>query len=299
MAKSVEVCVGLFGMEGLFGGDIKAVAQSMALAEDCGIDQVSITDHVVMGSRADQYPYGDFPLPPQAPWYEPHSMLCAIAALTQSIKLSAGVIISPLRPTVLFAKQMATLDVLSGGRVQIGVGTGWQREEFDAEGLDYDNRFQLLEDQIRACRQLWTEESVTLDLETVQLKEIYCHPQPVQARLPVWFGLKPLARNARRMAELGDGWIPIVQDPQEIARGVEVLHRAYEAAGRSADELAVRAMPVVQFTQAGAPDLDATLATAQTYIDAGATCLEFLPLYFAQESEQLDAVYKSIASIRV
>lgn len=297
MSRSVEVCVGIYGMENICGGMGEAI-QAMKLAEECGIDQISITDHVVMGTRTDRYPYGKFPSPPETPWYEPHTVLSAIAGATQRIKLSAGVMISPLRSAVLFAKQMATLDVISGGRVQIGVGTGWQREEFEASGLDYDNRYQLLEDQIRACRALWTQQSVSLDLETVKLNDIYCHPHPQQERLPVWFGLKPLAKNARRIAELGDGWIPIVQDPDEIARGVEVLRRSFEEAGRKPDELAVRAMPSVVFGADRVPDLEATLAGAQAYIDAGATCLEFLPLYFAQTSAHLEHVFRAFASVK-
>lgn len=298
MATTVDVCVGMYGLEGICGGDMGAAIGAIKLAEACGIDQVSVTDHVVMGSNTDKYPYGEFPSPPEAPWYEPHTVLSAIAGATQHIKLSAGVIISPLRSAVLFAKQMATLDVISGGRVQMGVGSGWQREEFEASGVDYDNRYQILEDQIRACRALWTQESVSLKLETVKLDNIYCHPHPQQVRLPIWFGLKPLPKNARRIAELGDGWIPIVQDPAEIARGVEVLHRAFTDVGRKPEELAVRAMPSVVFTAGGVPDLEATLAGAQAYIDAGATCLEFLPLYFAQQSEHLEGVFRAIASVK-
>ena len=297
MTKAVEVCVGVYGMEGICGG-MREVIGAIKLAEDCGIDQVSITDHVVMGTRTDRYPYGRFATPPETDWYEPHTVLSAIAGATRRIKLSAGVVISPLRSTVLFAKQMATLDVISGGRVQMGVGAGWQREEFEASGLDYENRYQILEDQIRACRQLWTQESVSLAFETVKLDNIYCHPHPQQARLPIWFGLKPLARNARRIAELGDGWIPIVQDPAEIARGIETLHKAFEDAGRKPEELAVRAMPSVVFSPDGVPDLEATLTGAQAYIDAGATCLEFLPVYFAQESGRLENVFRAIASLK-
>ncbi len=297
MTKGVEVCVGLFGMDGVCGG-LREAMRAVKLAEDCGIDQVSITDHVVMGNNTHDYPYGEFPLPPEAPWYEPHTVLSAIAGITNNIKLSAGVIISPLRSAVLFAKQMATLDVLSAGRLQIGVGAGWQREEFAASGLDYDNRYQMLEDQIRTCRALWTQEAVTLELETVTLDNIYCYPQPLQARLPVWFGLKPLPKNARRIAELGDGWIPITQDPDEIASGIQTLHKAFEEAGRQPNELAVRAMPSVVFTSAGVPDLAATLAGAQAYIDAGATCLEFLPLYFVQDSSHLEDVFRAIVGLR-
>jgi len=298
MRTKPKVCIGLTGMEGIFGGRITDVIQAVKQAEDCGIDQVSLTDHVVMGRHVENYPYGKFPMPLDYAWHEPHTVLSAIAAITDRIRLSAGVIISPLRPTVLFAKQVATLDVISGGRVDMGVGTGWQREEFDASGYDYDKRFQMLEDQIRACRRLWTERSVTLDLETVKLEEIYCHPQPVQQRLPVWFGLKPLAQNARRIAELGDGWIPIGQDPGYIANGVEKLHRAFEQAGRAPSELTVRALPATVFTASGLPDLEATLASAEAHVDAGADVIEVLPMFFARQPAELENVFRTIAGFK-
>ena len=115
---------------------------------------------------------------------------------------------------------------------------------------------------------------------------------------PTWFGLKPLAKNARRIAELGDGWIPIVQDPDEIACGIEILHKVFVDVGRKPEELAVRAISSFVSTTGGLPDLEATLSGVQAYIDAGATCLEFLPLYFAQQSEQLEGVFRAVASVK-
>src|SRR5690348_11128402 len=105
MAK-IRVGIGIFGMQKFFGGNVKQWIESIRVADQIGIDQVSITDHVVMGENIDKYPYGKFTSPLDYPWYEPMAMLSAIAARTERIRLSTGVLISPLRPAVLLAKQI-------------------------------------------------------------------------------------------------------------------------------------------------------------------------------------------------
>src|SRR5262245_900183 len=95
-------------------------------AEDAGVDRIVVVDHVVMGTHTDAYSWGTFPTPPESPWFEPMTMLAAIASATRRIRLATGILIAPLRPAALLAKQAATLDVISGGRLDLGVGTGWQ-----------------------------------------------------------------------------------------------------------------------------------------------------------------------------
>ena len=115
-------------------------------AEDAGVDRIVVVDHVVMGPHTDKYVWGKFPVPPDAPWFEPITMLTAIAAVTERVRLATGILIVPLRPAAFLAKQIATLDQLSNGRVDLGVGTGWQREEYDAAGVPWDERWQRLDD---------------------------------------------------------------------------------------------------------------------------------------------------------
>ena len=123
-----QVAIGLYGLQSWFGGDFAPVTEIVRIAEGAGLDLVSITDHVVMGENVQNYPYGRFPAPLDFPWFEPLTVLAVLAGVTKRIRLSTGVVIAPLRPAVLLAKQLATLDVMSRGRV-----SHWPRRRL-AEG---------------------------------------------------------------------------------------------------------------------------------------------------------------------
>src|SRR3954469_3368840 len=149
--------LGLPNFGGWFGGDWSQLLDLARTAEDAGVDRLVVTDHVLMGRNTDAYVWGRFPTAPDGPWMEPLTCLSAIAGVTKRVRLATGIIIAPLRPAPVLAKTVATLDVLSGGRVDLGVGVGWQREEYDATGLDFAKRGQLLDDTIGACRELWSQ----------------------------------------------------------------------------------------------------------------------------------------------
>lgn len=295
---NIKVAVGLYGLQDFFGGDWRAVIESVREADAVGIDQVSLTDHVVMGENIDRYPYGDFPSPLDYPWYEPITTLSAIAAVTERIRLSTGVLISPLRPAALLAKQLATLDIISHGRTEIGIGTGWQEEEYIACGIPFERRFTRMEEQIRTCRQLWSEAPATVNSETVNFERIHAFPRPPQGRdMPIWFGIAPSPRNCQRIAELGQGWIPITYDPAEVATGVKAIKTAMVTAGRDPDTLQVRVQLAPQFGPDGG-DLEATLKGLDAMIDAGATMVEILPLLFCKGPDQLPEFFRRIAQIK-
>lgn len=291
-----RTAVGLFGLESYYGGDLTKVVDLMKRADELGIDQMVITDHVVMSERTDRYPYGDFPVPPDHPWLEPIVMMSAIAAATCRIRLSTSVLISPLRSAVLLAKQAATLDVLSGGRLDLGVGTGWQREEYAAAGIPWARRGQRLEDQIRACRRLWNDSPASFESETVSFDTLYSRPAPLQSPLPIWFGMAPTEANRRRMAELGQGYLPISQDPAVLAEDVKKIRAAFEAAGRDPDELEVRSQLRPVMGSAG-PDLEATLAGVDRTLEAGATVIEVLPIVFSRSAADVERCLERIARL--
>jgi probable F420-dependent oxidoreductase len=247
------------------GSDPATVIELARRAEAAGFGAVSLSDHVVMGARTDRYPWGEFVFPPEAPWNEPLTLLTAIAAATTRIQLTNGILIVPLRPAVLLAKWTATIDVVSNGRLELGVGTGWQREEFDALGIDYSQRGQMLTDAIGACRALWASSPASFHSPTVNFDEIWCDPKPAQpGGIPVLFSGTLNSRNKRRIVELGDGWIPIMGERRPgIAAGVEELRRLFEEAGRDPAALRVRSTARVGST------ITETLERSQALVDVG------------------------------
>jgi probable F420-dependent oxidoreductase len=219
--------VGIPNFGGWAGGDWQALLDVARACDDAGVHRLIVNDHVVMGRHTDAYIWGRFPTAPDGPWLEPLSVLSAMAAVTSRVRLATGVVVAPLRPAAVLAKTVATLDVLSGGRVDLGVGTGWQAEEYDALGLDFAERGQRLDDTIGACRALWSDLPASFRSETVSFDDTFCSPQPVQDRLPVWFAGALTARNLRRIVELGDGWIPIMgASIDDIRAGAEQLQSA-------------------------------------------------------------------------
>ncbi|GAB2842283.1 hypothetical protein GCM10022221_46830 [Actinocorallia aurea] len=242
-------------------------------ADAAGIDTLVHSDHVVMGGRTDRYPFGTFAFPDGSPWLEPLTTLAVIAGATSRVRLSTGVLIAGLRRAPLLAKTAATLDALSGGRLELGVGTGWQREEYDAMGLDFGERAQLLDDTVTAAKALWAPGGpASVDLPTVSFTGLWCDPKPAQPGGPaILFGGPLTARNLRRTTELGDGWIPIMgETAQGVADGVARIRDAWAKAGRAGEVPRVRhTLPVVRTD--GSPDLDRTLDGAAAFAEAGAT----------------------------
>lgn len=222
--SAVTLSVGLPNFGDWFGGNWRSMLNLARAAEDAGVDRLVVTDHVLMGRNTDAYVWGRFPTAPDAPWMEPLTCLAAIAGATSTVRLATGIVIAPLRSAPVLAKTVATLDAIFGGRVDLGVGVGWQREEYDASGLDFAARGQLLDDTIGACRALWSQSPASYKSATVSFDDVFCSPQPAQERLPVWFSGTMSARTVRRVTELGDGWIPIMgASLNDIRSGAERL----------------------------------------------------------------------------
>ena len=297
MREGLRVSITLSGLSRLFGDRLAAVIELATAAEAAGIDQIAVPDHLAIGPRTDKYPYGRFPLPADEPWLEPLTLLAAMAGATRKIRLATGVLIAPLRPALLLAKTVATLDVLSGGRVDLGVGLGWQREEFDANGTPFADRAARLDDQLRACRALWSGGPVSFRSETVSFDDLLCLPRPLQpGGPPLWFGVAANERNAARIAELGAGWLPMESEPEAIARGVTLLWRAFEKAGRDPNTLGVRANAPVATDAAGRPDLDATLKGLPRLRDAGVSIAGFALARFVRSQGEIPAWLARVAS---
>ncbi|MGY1616138.1 TIGR03619 family F420-dependent LLM class oxidoreductase [Geodermatophilus sp. SYSU D00691] len=268
-----------------------------AAAEEAGLHGVSVVDHVVMGSRVERYPYGRFPGGPEAPWLEPLTVLAALAAVTERVELATAVLIAPLRPAALLAKTAATVDVLSGGRLVLGVGTGWQEEEYRALGADWERRHQVLDDQLAACAALWAGGPVDLDTGTVRLEGIHCHPRPVAGEVPVWIGGAMTERNLARIVRWGSGWIPApVDGPAAVADGVRRLRTALTGAGRDPAAVRVRVTPPAVRDAGGAVDVAASLAGAAELVEAGGTDLFVSLLGWCPDPARAPAFLRELAA---
>jgi len=253
-------------------GRWRDVVDLARVAEDVGIGGVVVPEHVVMGQNTAAYPFGTFPFPPEAPWLDALTVLTAMAAVTSTIRLQTGILVAAARPAAALAKQAATIEVLSGGRLDLGVGTGWQREELEACGVPFAERGQRLTDTMAACRALWSPGPATFSSATTSFVDLWCEPTPIGGGPAVLFSGSVTGRNLRRITELGDGWIPLPGAPvADLASGVVTLRAAWVAAGRPLDDLKVRGTLSTQRDADGRPDVDATLAQAPALLEAGAT----------------------------
>lgn len=260
------------GLHRTFGPELGHYLDLAKAADEVGIDQVVLADHVVMGPNTDAYPYGEFAFAPDEPWADPLALLTAIATVTSRVRLATGILITPLRTPASLAKSVATLDALSGGRVDLGVGVGWQREEYAVAGVPWAERWGRLDDGLRACRALWSDAPASFSSPSVTFEEIWCEPRPAQDRLPLWLGAKATEKNCARVADWGDGWMPLEArtGSDELFDGIARLRAAFAAAGRSPDELLVRAgMPFVRGDEGF--DFPATREAALRLADAGVT----------------------------
>jgi probable F420-dependent oxidoreductase len=203
------------------------IVPTAVLAERVGFDSVWGNDHMT----TQRYVQREWPDPPS--FYEPLITFTYVAARTERIRLATGIIVLPMRTMPVLAKQVATLDQLCGGRVLLGVGTGAYREEYealfpDAKGI---RRGELVDEGMRALRQLFTERKATFRGRHVRFEEVECFPKPRQAPLPMYAGGNhPEVR--RRAGQYAEGWMPAVLSPEEMARGIEDVHRAAAKAGR-------------------------------------------------------------------
>ena len=208
------------------GGAVRSYGQR---AEELGFRHVLAYDHVLGADRAVHRGW-DRPYDSATTFHEPLVMFGFLAALT-SLELVTGIIILPQRQTALVAKQAAEVDLLSGGRLRLGVGLGWNYVEYEALGQDFATRGRRIEEQVALMRQLWTEPSLSYAGAFDRITGAGIAPLPVQRPIPVWFGAQS-APAYRRAGRLADGWVPQVQPGPELDQARAVVSQAATEAGR-------------------------------------------------------------------
>jgi probable F420-dependent oxidoreductase len=218
-------------------------AELAVAAEQHGFDSLWTVEHVVVPSGYESpYPYSrsgkmaggaeDFDLPDPLVW------LAYIAGVTETLRLATGIVILPQRNPVILAKAAASLDVLSGGRFTLGVGSGWLAEEFAALGVPFEDRGDRTDDYVRAMRALWDEGPASYQGEYVAFDSVYSRPLPIQRPIPIVVGGHS-KRAARRAGVLGDGFFPNRPSCEDTAVLIAHARRCAEAAGRDPDALEI------------------------------------------------------------
>jgi probable F420-dependent oxidoreductase len=246
------------------GSDPTVIQDYAQAAEQAGFRHILTYDHVI-GTNPASRPGWKPPYSHLDSFHEPFVLFGYLAGITKEIELVTGIIILPQRQTVLVAKQAATLDVLSGGRLRLGVGIGWNPVEYEALGENFHNRGRRSEEQIEVMRKLWTQELVTLDGRWHKITDAGINPLPVQRPIPIWFGGSD-ERAWRRLAKLGNGWFPLLAPDEKCRVAIEKIRLYTREAGRNPEDIGIEGR--IGFGQ-GSPD--SWLRELQAWKDLGAT----------------------------
>jgi probable F420-dependent oxidoreductase len=239
-----------------------------------------VSEHVVFGENLEAYAHpelggqkdGRQPTGSDGHWLDPLVVLSMIAATTTHVRLATNVLQAALRRPVVLAKELATLDVLSGGRVDLGVGVGWQKEEYDAAGLDFHRRGHLLDHTLDVVTTLWREPRAGFSDDELTFEAIHMMPKPVQsAGIPIWVSGTYNDAVVRRIARFGSGWIlwgPAAEDP---AGSIAQMRAALGQRGADASTLRVAGLLTVVRRDDGWMDIRATMAEVPRLVEAGVT----------------------------
>jgi probable F420-dependent oxidoreductase len=214
-------------------------------AEAAGFESLWGGEHVILPSKIESsYPYtkdGKIPAQPDTPIPDPLIWLAFAAAAAPTMRLGTCILIVPQRNPLILAKELATLDQLSGGKVELGLGVGWLEEEFEALGVPWERRGARNDEYIEAMRTLWSGPEVEFHGEFVDFPKVTCSPRPVQPSIPILVGGDSDVA-IRRAARLADGYFPGEGDAERLASLIARVRRAAEEAGRDPDEIEINAM---------------------------------------------------------
>jgi probable F420-dependent oxidoreductase len=212
------------------GEDPAAIRDYAQAVEAMGYTHILVFDHV-LGANPERPGGWKGPYTYRHVFHEPFVLFGFLAAVTQRVELVTGILILPQRQTALVAKQAAAVDVLSRGRLRLGVGVGWNSVEFEALGENFKNRGKRIEEQITVMRELWTKELVTVEGEWHRITDAGINPLPSRRSIPIWMGGEsPVVMH--RAARMADGWMPHFRPGPEAQAVVDRLHEDIRKAGR-------------------------------------------------------------------
>jgi len=285
-------------------GDLGAVVRMAVDAEDAGFDAVMVSEHIVLGPGADAEGLPpnprEYALPgnqdPATPWPSSVVLLSAIAASTTRLRLVAGAVIPPLRHPLVLAKELATLDLLSEGRLVVQPTVSWHRPEYEALGVPWSARGELLDEHLAVWTALWRPGPATFEGRHYRFADVWFEPKPSRPEGPtLWFGGSTLhERLVRRLVRYGKGFNPLGRpQPEELER----LRAEMAAAGRDMAELEMVGGTRATFRDAtGVADLEEALATIPDQVEQGFTSFCVKPSQFTDDPLQVPRLCEEIVT---
>ena|SRR5690242_11454163 len=282
--------IGLFAVNYGTCGDPASAVEIAQAAEAAGLESVWTGEHIVLPDPS----LPSFPLAPDTPMLDTIVALAWIAAHTKRIRIASGIIVLPVRNPLILAKELATLDVVSGGRLIIGLGAGWMEAEFKALGIPMEMRGERMDDALRAMRAIWTMEHPEHHGPTVSFGGVAARPRPIQRPMPpiVIGGESPSA--LRRAVSMANGWYGFGLTLEQTKQHLENLRRAANQHARPTDlgNLEITVTPVGPFDR----------RTVEAFAAAGVHRLVVLPNYEASHAQRhspvpLDHILRNIQTL--
>jgi probable F420-dependent oxidoreductase len=282
-----EMRIGVVYPQTEFGSDPHAIRDYAQTAEELGFTHVLAYDHV-LGANPERPGGWKGPYTFKNPFQSPFLLFSFMAAATSQLEFTTGIVILPQRQTALVAKQAATLDVLSAGRLRLGIGIGWNAVEYESLGENFKDRGRRSEEQVNLMRQLWTNPLVNFSGRWHTIPDAGINPLPVQRPIPVWFGgnSEPVLR---RTANMGDGWMPNYRSPDKAKPDLEKIEHYLEQAGRDRAKFGIEAR--ISYGEGNITTLEQLV---QSWESVGATHLSLNTMGFGFDTPglHLDAIQK-------
>ncbi|MCL5429694.1 MAG: LLM class F420-dependent oxidoreductase [Chloroflexi bacterium] len=270
-----------------FGHDPGALREYAQTAEALGYTHLLAYDHV-LGANPKRPGGWKGPYTHENPFLEPFVLFSFLAQLTKRLEFTTGILILPQRQTALVAKQAATLDVLSGGRLRLGVGLGWNEVEYQALGEKFSNRGRRIEEQIKVLQRLWAEPLVKFEGRWHQIPDAGLNPLPVNRKIPIWFGGHH-ENVLKRVAKYGDGWMPNYRKAADVQPHLELLDKFLETQGKKRSDIGLEAR--IQF---GDGDPNAWRQTLEEWkaVDATHITINTMGVGLDTPQKHIDAIKK-------
>lgn len=276
-----------------FGNDPIAIRDYAQTVEGLGFTHLIAYDHVLNADAANRPGWSGYQL--GEPFHEIFVLFGYLAAVTTRLELVSGVVILPQRQTALVAKQAAEIDILSGGRMRLGVGVGWNPVEYDGLGKNFKDRGARSEEQIRLLRELWTHESITFNGKWESIEAAGIEPLPVQRPIPIWIG-GYAEETVKRVARLGDGWFPWREPDAEMRDTLARLRQYTIDAGRDPEQIGLE--PQLSLFRGG-PDYWHQHVEGWKELGAGYISVNTMKCGFTSPAEHLAAIERVAVELGV